>query len=154
VKAAWLIPHGVDRAHIFTPRAGDGAKRHHLDGGDRAVAYGARCFPVVPRRRCGINQENFMKTIYTLEKEGDGRYAVILADHSRAGLVLGGNDRWIGESADGCAMGVWMTRKEAAQAVADDASDPLWAAMYNIAHQAGMLRSDRRSDLPIDRRTL
>lgn len=91
---------------------------------------------------------------HTLEKEGDGRYAVILGDNSRAGLVLGGNGRWLGESVDGCAMGSWLTRKSAAQAVADDAQDPLWDAMWAIAHHTGMPRADRQSDLRIDRRTL
>lgn len=95
-----------------------------------------------------------METPYRLEKEGDGRYAIFLSDNSRAGMVLGGNGHWIGESADGGYMGVWRTRKEAAQAVADDESDPLWKAMWLIAHKANMPRSDRKSDLRIDRRTL
>lgn len=91
---------------------------------------------------------------YTLEKEGDGRYVVLLKNNSRAGLVMGGNGRWYAESTDGQNIGSRTTRKEAAQFVADDASDPLWPAMWQIANRVGMPRWNRKSDLVIDRRTL
>lgn len=98
-----------------------------------------------------------MNSAYRLEREGEGRYAVYLQDGLRAGVVMGGNGRWFGESTDGCAMGSWLTLKAAAKTVADDASDPIWDAMRLLwwgARFGGLTSAARESDLRIDRRTL
>lgn len=86
-----------------------------------------------------------------LEKQGDGRYQVLLGQ-DRAGMVLGGRRRWIGESRDGEVLGAWSTRAQAVHAVLDDAQDPLWMQMIEAARaiQSSMLCAD----LTIDRHTL
>jgi hypothetical protein len=98
----------------------------------------------------------FLESTMKIEKEADGRYAVhheLFGAMMRLGLVLGGGSRWSAETASGDSLGVYKNRREAAQALVDDATDPVWIRMRGIAANLGLPRS-YRDDLRIDRRTL
>lgn len=64
-----------------------------------------------------------MEDHYILEKQGDGRFDVLLPSGDRVGLVMGGNGCWLGESTSGMTVRVRPTLKAAAQALVAAAAD-------------------------------
>ena len=82
-----------------------------------------------------------------LEREGEGRYAVKTRGN-RAGLVLGGGNKWAAETPAGTTLGTFKTRAQAVDALTADAQ--MWAPMEQAARQEGLPRF-YRSDFEIDR---
>lgn len=64
-----------------------------------------------------------MEDPYILEKQGDGRFDVLLPRGDHVGFVLGGNGCWVGESANGMTVRVRPTLKAAAQALVAAVAD-------------------------------
>lgn len=93
--------------------------------------------------------EELMMSIF-LEKQGDGRFDVRMGDR-RVGLVMGGGRKWTGEASDGQVLGSFLTKKAAVEAVARDASDPVWVVMEQVSEKMGLPRH-YRSDLKVDRK--
>lgn len=55
-------------------------------------------------------------TGYVLDKQGDGRFELVLNNGLRQGMILGGAGCWVAESGTET-LGRYPTRKEAAQAI-------------------------------------
>lgn len=93
--------------------------------------------------------EESMMSVF-LEKQGDGRFDVLVEGH-RVGLVMGGGRKWTAEASDGQVLGAFATKKAAVGAVAQDAADPVWVAMERMSNQIGLPRH-YRTDLKVDRK--
>lgn len=65
--------------------------------------------------------------MFDLEKEGDGRYQVYLAEpRTRLGMVLGKAGNWYAEDTKGCVVSCFNTRKDAANAL---------LSVYRVSHR-------------------
>jgi hypothetical protein len=85
-----------------------------------------------------------------LEREGEGRYTVMVGEHVRAGLVIGGKSKWCAEAPGGFVLGYFPSRAAAIEALVKDATEPTWQAM-SLTSSNAMLPRSWTGDLDIDR---